>query len=380
MDSTTTDIVAWLALHELAFHHAEALQGAWEWRPDPDALLRAPRERLACADAEWAALTQLRTLVDWRGAARQAKAAAQRGVHIITRADSAYPAWLAQIPDPPLVLFVCGHVAALHALPCVAVVGTRKPTDYGVAAAQQLSDGLVAAGATIVSGLAFGIDRIAHQSAVAVRAPTIAVLASGVDTITPRSHTTLAAQIIDAGGAIASEYPPGTDARDFHFPRRNRLISGLSQGVVIVEGKVASGTMWTARHAMEQGRPVCAVPGPIGAHLSAGPHALIRDGAILVESAAQILDAVLPLGGRRVAKQGEMFARHRAETGQIDAGCVEAPALPSTLWAALAQPCPLDQLIEQCDQPVELLLAQLTALELAGHIEHTPRGYQRVSP
>lgn len=210
-------------------------------------------------------------------------------------ADSRYPALLREIPDPPPVLWVRGRVEALTC-PGVAVVGSRAGTPYALAVAEQLGYDLASRGASVVSGLARGVDSAAHAGA--VRAPrgwTVAVLGSGVDVIYPPEHRSLADEIVERG-ALVSELPLGSPPRRCHFPLRNRLISGLVQAVVIVEASCKSGSLITARTALDQGREVMAVPGSVLDGRNGGAHALIKDGAKLVETADDILEE-LRLGG-----------------------------------------------------------------------------------
>lgn len=210
-------------------------------------------------------------------------------IEILTRIDPDYPKKLLEIPDPPIVLFIKGKLPAAEK-PHVAVVGTRKPTAYGKQVTQTLTRDLVANGCTIVSGLARGIDGIAHRTAVENHGLTIAVLGCGVDIIYPPEHRTLYGEIIAGNGAIVSEVPPGHTVLRGLFPARNRIISGLSLGIIVTEGAEDSGSLITARLAAEQGREVFAVPGPITSYLSAGPTKLIKQGAKLVTDVQDILE------------------------------------------------------------------------------------------
>jgi DNA processing protein len=205
----------------------------------------------------------------------------------ITISDKHYPLLLKEISGAPEKLFVRGVLDPQA--PKVAIVGTRKPSRYGIEAAQFFSRELALRGFTIISGLAFGIDKAAHESCVSAGGKTIAVLASGVDRITPTSHEGLARRILATGGAIVSEFLPGEDARPETFPQRNRIISGLAIGVVIIEAPQKSGALITARFAAEQNREVFVVPGPIFSPNFAGSHGLIREGAILVNSPEDVL-------------------------------------------------------------------------------------------
>lgn len=201
-----------------------------------------------------------------------------------------FPPLLTEIPFSPALLYLRGaHPRA--ALP-VAVVGTRRPTSYGREATTALCRDLGRAGVAIVSGLALGIDGLAHAAALEAHAPTVAVLGSGVDdaSIYPAFHKPLAQKILANGGTLLSEFPPGTRAQKHHFPQRNRIIAGLTRGTVVVEAKKASGALITARFALEYNRDVFAVPGPVFSALSEGPHVLLKEGAIIARSAEDILN------------------------------------------------------------------------------------------
>ena len=207
---------------------------------------------------------------------------------ILTPADLAYPASLRAIADPPSPLYVCGTLRDEDRI-AVAVVGTRRPSPYGLAAADRLAHDLARCGVTVVSGLARGIDGVAHRAALRAGGRTIAVLGSGPDVAYPPEHAGLAAQILQAG-AVITEYPPGTPPLKHQFPRRNRVISGLAIAVVVVEGREGSGALITADCALEQGREVFAVPGSIFAPTSVLPHRLLRQGAAPVTKVEDILE------------------------------------------------------------------------------------------
>jgi DNA processing protein len=209
------------------------------------------------------------------------------GIDAVAWGDPAYPALLAPIPDAPLVLWLKGNASVL-AQPSVAIVGSRAATPYGLEAASRLAGDLAAAGALVVSGLARGVDSAAHRGALQAGGQTAAVLGSGVDVVYPPEHQTLAETIVGRG-VLVSELPPGTPPRAFHFPARNRIISGLSLAVVVVEAAEKSGSLITAGCALDQGRAVLAVPGNILSGRHRGCHALIRDGAAVVESAEDVL-------------------------------------------------------------------------------------------
>lgn len=224
---------------------------------------------------------------------------------LIAIADDGYPAWLRAIPDPPAALY-CDGFFEPRDRQAVAIVGARQATPYGLRATETLARELSGAGFTIVSGLARGIDAAAHRAALDAGGRTVAVLGCGLDINYPPEHGRLREEIA-ASGAVVTEYEPGTPPRAGHFPRRNRIISGLSLGVVVVEAAEDSGSLITARLALEQGREVFAVPGSIDAPLSRGPHGLLKQGAKLVETVDDIVEELLPqLGTASVPTQQRM--------------------------------------------------------------------------
>ncbi len=210
----------------------------------------------------------------------------------LDRADARYPAWLGTIADPPAVLYCDGQIESRDRQ-AIALVGARQATPYGLRVTETLARELSGAGFTIVSGLARGIDAAAHRAALDAGGRTIAVMGCGLDMDYPLGHARLREEIAGAG-AVVTEYAPGIPPRAGHFPRRNRIISGLSLGVVVVEAAEDSGSLITARLALEQGREVFAVPGSIEAPLSRGPHGLLKQGAKLVETVDDIIEELLP--------------------------------------------------------------------------------------
>ncbi len=233
-------------------------------------------ERLAAARQDDARLSRELALAERCGAA------------IVTLADAAYPKRLRTIPDPPLALYVRGALAAADET-AVAVVGSRRASPYGLQCAERLSEELALRGISVVSGLALGIDGAAHRGALRSGGRTLAVLGSGMSRLYPPQHERLASRVAEQG-AVLSEYPLETDPLPHHFPRRNRLISGLSLGVVVVEASGRSGALITADMALEQGREVFAVPGPMTSVTSEGTHRLLKQGARLVTSVEDVLD------------------------------------------------------------------------------------------
>lgn len=214
-------------------------------------------------------------------------------INKVTPGKHKYLSILATIPRAPESIFFTGTLP-VRRLPTVAIVGTRKPTAYGKEVTHTLASELAKKGVVIISGLALGIDSIAHRAALEVGGTTLAVLANSVERIYPRTHTNLAEQITRSGGAILSEYEPPTDPRDYQFLARNRIVSGLSDAIIIVEAAARSGTLSTAAHALEQGREVFVVPGNITSPLSRGCNALLKQGAHPVMSANDILEVIAP--------------------------------------------------------------------------------------
>ena len=220
--------------------------------------------------------------------------ASKTGVQIITWDDETYPALLKEITDPPLVLYVAGDVTALDT-PSIAIVGTRHPTVYGRETARRFAYQLGVAGYTIVSGLAEGIDTEAHLGALKAKGKTIAVLGGALDCLYPKSNTKLAREIATSGGAVISEYAFGRQPDRQTFPMRNRIVSGLSRGVLVVEAPVNSGTLITAGQGMDQNRSVMVIPGRIDSAASQGCHKLLKEGARLVTSPEEVIDEVQDL-------------------------------------------------------------------------------------
>ena len=273
----------------------------------------------------------------------------------IGRRDREYPALLGEVPDPPQQLWLSG--LALDQSPALAVVGSRKGTRYGLEAAFWLAKELALSGVTIVSGLAKGIDGAAHRGALEAGGRTVAVLGSGLDVCYPAKHRDLLAQV-ECCGTVISEYPPGTRPLPHHFPVRNRIIAGMSMGVVLVEAAPAGGAMITARLAMEFGREVFAVPGAVHSPVSVGPHLLVRDGARLAASADQILEDLGML--RSPDPEHPPLSLHPDEARVM--GVLEA------------EPLLLDLIARRAGMPVSTAAAVLVKLELQSLVSRRPGG------
>ena len=234
-------------------------------------------------------------------------------INSISASDPVFPQRLTVIPQPPHKLYVIGTIPTYAT--GVAIVGTRKPTAYGKQVTSMIAERLAERGAVIVSGLAHGVDGIAHQSALRVGGKTVAVLPSGPDQIYPSAHQALAKNIADRHGALISEYEPGAPPLQYRFLERNRLVSGLADIIVITEASIRSGTMNTASHALEQGKDVYAVPGPITSPMSAGCNALIAQGAAPIVNIEQFVDQLLP---KVSAKQLTILAETKEEQTILD--------------------------------------------------------------
>ena len=273
-----------------------------------------------------------------------------KGVNVITSDEPTYPACLKEIYDYPPVLYTMGEALSSSEW-CIAVVGTRRATVYGKQVAQELSAELAASGITVVSGLARGIDTIAHRAALDAGGRTIAVFACGLDVVYPAENSKLAHDIM-SHGTIVSEYPLGTKPRAENFPRRNRILSGLSLGVLVVEADELSGAMITARFALEQNREVFAVPGSILSPVSKGTNNLIKDGARLVTGCRDILEE---LNLTTVARQMEMKE------------IIPETAVEATLIGQLsAEPLHIDEVCRRSGLPVAEVSGTLAMMELKG--------------
>jgi DNA processing protein len=281
---------------------------------------------------------------------------------IITLADTAYPKVLFDQPDPPVLLYAKGRIDLLNA-PALAIVGSRNATKQGEANAEAFAETLSAAGITVVSGMALGIDAAAHRGALKSSASTIAVIGTGPDRIYPARNQDLARAIAEKG-LLISEFPVGTPPLANNFPRRNRLIAGLGLGCLVVEAAQRSGSLITARLAAEMGREVFAIPGSIHSPLSRGCHALIRQGAKLVESAQDILEEL-------------RWETTVSPAKSADSACNERET--ALLQLIGHDPVTVDTLIERSGLTADAVLAMLMALELDGHVAQLPGAlYQRL--
>ena len=338
---------------------------------DPDALSASPSERLrrAIETVPEALPALLASTLDWLAQGQDRC--------IVTLGDAHYPASLLNIADPPLMLYMMGSLVprdeasasqGLAGMPCLAIVGSRNPTPQGQINATQFAQALSAAGWCVVSGLAMGVDGAAHEGALHAGGSTVAVVGTGLDRVYPRKHLALAHRIA-ARGLIVSEFALGTPPLTANFPRRNRLIAGLSQGTLVIEAAPQSGSLITARLAAEQGKEVFAIPGSIHSPLSRGCHLLIKQGAKLVESAQDVLEELPALPGKLLRPEMDGANRPPDSTPAFD-----AQPDPPLLRALGFDPASLDELQARTGLATAALQAQLLELEMGGDLARLPGG------
>ena len=309
-------------------------------------------------------------LGQWALAERQR--CAEECIYLLHWDDEGYPALLKEIPRPPPVLYVRGNPDALS-LPLVAIVGARRASQAGLDNAKAFAADLASAGFAITSGLALGVDAAAHKGALHGEGKTIAVLGTGVNRLYPRRNGALAEQILATDGAVVSEMPLDTAPEAGNFPRRNRIISGLSLGTLLVEAAVRSGSLITARLALEQNREVFAIPGSIHNPMARGCHHMIKHGAHLVETSADIVDH---LGGLLSG----LLSSAAQQPGLFDTSSAELSPLPDEQRAIIralgGDPRSIEQLAKDTEGDTGALMACLLHLELEGLVEQLPGGYQ----
>lgn len=289
---------------------------------------------------------------------------ARLGVQILSWADPAYPAALAALPDAPPVLYAAGDLSALDGRPCVGMVGSRRPSEYGVRAAALLGDTLAGAGAVLVSGLADGLDSAAHMAALRQNAPTVAILGTAIDKTYPAANRGLRRQLEQAGGVTLSEYPPDTTGGRTLFLQRNRLIAGLSEALCVIEARSASGTMSTVHHARRYGVPVWAVPGSIFSPLSEGTNALLASGEARALTGAEPLLQSIGLASPPARSAGDAESARAA--AQAESGL--SPDAAALLRLLGPTPTGLEELSGRSGLATGPLLAALTELELTGWV------------
>ena len=367
----------WLALHLVPGLGARNALKLIKSFGDPERVFHASLSELRSWGLRQAVAQAIHSGTSFEDAAEEARKVEGAGVEVVSFHDSRYPARLKEIFDPPILLYARGRVELLNTAG-VAVVGARRPTPYGMAVSQKLSRELSEAGLTIVSGMARGIDSYAHRGALQARGTTIGVLGCGVDVVYPRENKKLAAEIVERG-LLVSEFPMGATAFPQNFPIRNRVISGLSLGVMVVEAAQYSGSLITARLALDQGRDVYAIPGSIVSKPSWGANLLIKQGAKLIQESADVLEE-LPVEVHREAAR-------RYQQGSDGKNLETSTPAQASLWEASASPLAkkllpqlevdtskhIDEIIRSCEQnsPSEILSA-LGELELCGVVKQLP--------
>ncbi len=322
----------------------------------PRQVLEAGAQKLECAGVRTPLARAIARFDGWAAVEEQLRRLDRAEARLVTWSDESYPDLLRHIHDPPMFLHVRGNLedAVSGTAPAIAVVGSRSPSSYGRRMARVLSAGLVEHGVTIVSGMARGIDAEAHWAALRGGGRTVAVLGCGIDVIYPTEHHHLMLRAANCG-AIVSEFPMATQPEAENFPGRNRIISGMSLGTVVVEAAARSGSLITANFALEQGREVFAVPGPVGAR-SQGPHKLLRQGAVLAESANDVLKEIAPHLRLEKPAAGEPM---RAEEASL-------------LRCLSAAPISLDDIVRDSGLSLQNATEVLLALELRGLVRSFP--------
>ncbi len=355
---STEDLAPWIHLHQIAGVGLKAKHALLRRFHTPEGVLGSGLLHPTHPTPPWGSYRSgIDRDLDW---------ANHPNHHILTFLDPRFPKLLAQIADPPLLLYVWGGADTLNA-PQVSIVGSRNATPYGRRIAHSLASGLAGCGITVTSGLALGIDAAAHQGAIDGHGGTIAVAAHGLNEVYPRRHRELASHVARCG-AVVSEFPLGTAPRREHFPQRNRIISGLSLGTVVVEANRRSGSLITARLAAEQNRDVFAIPGPVHSPQSWGCHDLIRQGAKLVERLAHVLEE-LPLAGRL------------DKTSQDQPQSTPEPGPYKGLLAHMSyEPVTVDILVARSGLTTDAVSSMLLQMEINGWVESfAGGGYVRVS-
>lgn len=333
---------------------------------------------------EWYAATLGKPLgtLDWAGVERDLAWAQKSDCTLLTLADEAYPKRLKEIASPPLLLFVQGDVALLDE-PQIGMVGSRKPTPQGRQDAFDFAQQLSQWGLIVTSGLALGIDGACHEGVLSVGNSTIAILGSGLTNIYPKEHLSCAHRILEKG-ALVSEIPIGFPPKKEHFPRRNRIISGLSLGVVVVEAAKKSGSLITANYALEQGREVFALPGSIHNPMAKGCHALLRQGATCVEHPSQIVETLAPIlthlsGNASMNSEGSVSQRPNQTALEEEIHSQPQDPIETKLLGAIADSCtPIDVIVEQTGLPPQQVSCLLLSLELKGSVRTVPGGVIRL--
>lgn len=345
---------AWLALRAVRGVGPVVYQGLLRAFGEPGAVFKASVHALECAGVRTEVARAIHAFDDWAAVDTQVERLLDTGATLVTWSDSTYPPNLREIHDPPPFLFVAGDLQPRDAI-AVALVGSRHVSAYGLRMTRELADGLARSGVTIVSGLARGTDAAAHWTTLRAGGRTIAVMGSGIDVVYPSEHHALF-RAISQQGAVVTELPMGAQPDAENFPNRNRIISGLSLGTVVIEAAEKSGSLITATLAAEQGRDVFAVPGAVGER-TRGTHRLLRDGAKLTERAEDVLEEIAPQLLGRSAAAAPVYLDD-AEAALV--ACMRHETLH------------IDQIIARSSRPPAAVLQTLLALELKGAVQQLP--------
>jgi DNA processing protein len=359
--SMVDEIFYWLALSLTPGVGSTLIKRLVDQFDNPEAVFQAPMKELLRIEGlgEKVALEIIKGPLE-KAVERELSLLKEVGGAILTLKDDAYPKRLRDIYDPPAVLYVRGELKKEDEL-AVSIVGSRKTSPYGRWITEKVSQELARHGVTIVSGMARGIDSLAHWGAISAGGRTIAVLGCGVDVIYPSENRNLFGKIIDCG-AVLSEFRMGSPPEAGHFPKRNRIISGLSLGVVVVEASTKSGSLLTAGYALEQGREVFAVPGNVGFEGSRGTNRLIKDGAKMVESSEDVLEEILP-----------QWRREEETTQQVESPGRDLPEEERILYELLGEtPLHIDAIIQESGFEPGTVSSLLLNLELKGFISQWP--------
>lgn len=335
-------------------------------------LFQASKEELFCAGIAARHIHEIQN-PNWKQVEKDLTWAQTDPHHLIAFEDPKYPKLLKEIADPPLLLFVCGDPETLNQYQ-LAMVGSRRATFTGLKNAEQFAHYLAAAGLIITSGLALGIDGASHRGALAAKGVTIAVAGTGLHRIYPHSHQSLAEDILNHRGAIISEFPLSTQPEAYNFPRRNRIISGMSLGVLIIEAAIKSGSLITAHHALEQGREVFALPGSIHQPLMRGCHALIKQGAKLVETAGDILEELA-----FVFKPVSDYHPCTSQSNSLESLKDLTPKQLHLFEQIEYEITPIDVIILRSGLTAREVSSILLTLELLEIIKSVPGGYIRIT-
>jgi len=378
----TADRLAWVALALTPGLGPRRVLRAVEFAGAAEALLDMPLTQLEALHLPTEAAQFLHDGRALRAAQQEAERAAAAGVQFVTYVDEAYPKRLREIYDAPPLLWVRGD-AKLLARPSIAVVGTRHPTPYGAGMAEMLSRDLSAKGLLIISGMARGIDTAAHKGALAAKKPTLAIWGTGIDVIYPKENKAIAEQIVATGGAIVSELPMGTFPAPQNFPRRNRILSGMSAGVLVVEGGEFSGTRVTARCAIEQNREVFAVPGNVTSKQAWGPNTLIKQGAKLTATWEDVWED-LPTDVRMELTADAAVASSEPVHASLFDDNAAAPVEASLLRILRHdEALQMEEILEKLEGELSSseIYTALFELELAGRIRQLPgKNYVKTFP